>query len=113
MQAKYNRVGTETPFGSQNYRKNPDGSTTMVTDVGQEGRDLVGRAVGLGMTDSARMAVPPQLEGMAGALASRVGQRLGLQYGNQPIQLGQPAPMPPQKPQQPGPMPPTNLPGPQ
>ena len=85
----------------------------MVTDVGPEGRNLVGRAVGLGMTDSARMQVPPQLEGMAGALASRVGQRMGLQYGNQPIQLGQPAPMPQQKPQQQQ-MPPTNLPpGPQ
>ena len=86
----------------------------MITDIGPEGRALVGRAVGLGMTDSARMGIPPQLEGMAGALASRVGQRMGLQYGNQPIQLGQQAPMPQQKPQQQGQMPPTNLPpGPQ
>ena len=82
----------------------------MVTDIGQEGRGLVGRAVGLGMTDSARMNVPPQLEGMAGALASRVGQRMGLQYGNQPMQLGQQAPMPAQKPQQQQMPPPANLP---
>ena len=113
LQAKYNRVGVETPFGSQNYAKNPDGTYKMVTDIGPEGQQLVSRAVGLGMTDSARMAVPPQLEGMAGALASRVGQRMGLQYGNQPIQLGQPAPMPQQKPQQQQQLPPTNLPGPQ
>ena len=84
----------------------------MITDIGPEGRGLVGRAVGLGMTDSARMNVPPQLEGMAGALASRVGQRMGLQYGNQPMQLGQQAPRPPAKPQQQQ-LPPTNLPGPQ
>ena len=64
----------------------------MVTDIGPEGRGLVGRAVGLGMTDSSRMNIPPQLEGIAGALASRVGQRYGLQYGSQPMQLGsQPA----------------------
>ena len=85
----------------------------MITDIGPEGRGLVGRAVGLGMTDSARMNVPPQLEGMAGALASRVGQRMGLQYGNQPMQLGQQAPRPAQKPQQQQQLPPTNLPGPQ
>ena len=86
----------------------------MVTDIGQEGRGLVGRAVGLGMKDSARMQVPGQMEGIAGALASRVGQRYGLQYGNHPLQLAQGAPMPAQKPQQQGQMPPTNLPpGPQ
>lgn len=92
-------MGVETPFGSQNYRKNPDGTTTMVTDIGEEGRGLVGRAVGLGMTDSSRMQIPPQLEGIAGALASRVGQRYGLQYGSQPMQLGSPAPQPAAKPQ--------------
>ena len=60
---------------------------------------------------AAGMNVPPQLEGMAGALASRVGQRLGLQYGNQPIQLGQPAPTPAAKPQQQQLPPAQNLPG--
>lgn len=85
----------------------------MVTDIGPEGRGLVGRAVGLGMTDSARMQVPGQMNGIAGALASRVGQRIGLNYGNQPLQLASQAPMPAQKPQQQGQMPPTNLPGPQ
>lgn len=88
----------ETPFGSQNYRKNPDGTTTMVTDVGPEGRELVGRAVGLGMTDSNRMQAPGQLGNMAGALASRVGQRLGLDMGNMPIQIGQQPAMPQAKP---------------
>jgi len=103
----------ETPFGSQSYAKNPDGSYKMVTDIGPQGQQLVSRAVGLGMTDSARMSIPPQLQGMAGALASRVGQRMGLQYGNHPIQLSPQAPMPAQKPQQQNQMPPTNLPGPQ
>lgn len=112
LQAQTNRVGVETPFGSQNYRKNPDGTTTMVTDVGQEGRNLVGRAVGMGMTDSNRMQVPAQMNGLAGALMSRVGQRLGQNYGSQPVQLSQSPAMPAAKPQQQGPMPPTNLPGP-
>ena len=85
----------------------------MVTDIGPEGRGLVGRAVGLGMTDSQRMSIPPQLQGMAGALASRVGQRMGLQYGNHPMELSGQAPMPAAKPQPQQQMPPTNLPGPQ
>lgn len=63
------------------------------------------------MTDSARMGIPPQLEGMAGALASRVGQRLGLNYGNQPVQLSPQAGMPQAKPQ-PQQSPPPQLPPP-
>ncbi len=101
----------ETPFGSQNYRKNPDGTTTMITDIGPQGRGLVGRAVGLGMTDSTRMHIPPQLEGIAGALASRVGQRMGKSYGSQPMQLMGNAPQPQAKPQAQTPPPPQNLPG--
>lgn len=72
----------------------------MVTDIGPEGRGLVGRAVGLGMTDSSRMNIPPQLNGIAGALASRIGQRVGLEYGSQPMQLTQTPAHPPAKPQQ-------------
>lgn len=90
----------ETPFGSQKYQRNPDGSYNMLTDIGPEGKALVGRAVGLGMTDSNRMQAPAQLNGLAGALASRVGQRLGLDYGNQPIQLTQTPAQPQAKPQQ-------------
>lgn len=73
LQSKYNRVGVETPFGSQRYDRNPDGSYNMVTDIGDEGKGLVSRAVGLGMTDSNRMQSAPQLNGIAGALASRIG----------------------------------------
>lgn len=83
----------------------------MVTDIGPEGRGLVGRAVGLGMTDSTRMGIPPQLEGLAGALASRVGQRLGQSYGSQPMQLMGNAPQPAAKPQQQQLPPAQNLPG--
>lgn len=66
LQAQYNRVGVRTPFGEQRYEVGPDGrSSTMVTDIGPEGQALVGRAVGLGMTDSARMQVPRQIDGLA------------------------------------------------
>lgn len=100
LQSKYNRVGVETPFGSQRYDRNPDGSYNMVTDIGDEGKGLVSRAVGLGMTDSNRLQSAPQLDGIAGALASRIGQRMGLEYGNQPMQLTQTPAMPQAKPQQ-------------
>lgn len=90
LQAQYNRVGTETPFGAQNYRRNPDGTFSMVTDIGPEGRALVGRAVGLGMTDSSRMQVPAHLNALAGALAGRIGQRFGMQ-GPQGFSLSSPA----------------------
>lgn len=99
LQSKYNRVGVETPFGSQRYDRNPDGSYNMVTDIGDEGKGLVSRAVGLGMTDSNRMQAAPQLNGMAGALASRIGQRMGLEYGNHPMQLTQTPAQAPTKPQ--------------
>ena len=100
MQAKYNRVGVETPFGSQNYQKNPDGSYKMVTDIGPEGQALVSRAAGLGMTDSNRLQTPGQLSPIMGALASRVGQRLGVPLGNMPINLSQAPAQPQAKPQQ-------------
>lgn len=100
LQSKYNRVGVETPFGAQRYERLPDGSYNMVTDIGEEGKGLVGRAVGLGMTDSKRLQAPAQMNGIAGALASRVGQRLGLEYGSQPMQLSQSPSQPPAKPQQ-------------
>lgn len=101
----------ETPFGSQNYRKNPDGTTTMVTDIGPSGQQLVGRAASLGMTDSNRLQTPGQLNGIAGALMSRVGQRLGMPMGSFPSQLSQPAAQPQQKPQQQQMPTPNNLPG--
>lgn len=96
LQAQYNRVGTETPFGSQNYRRNPDGTFSMVTDIGPEGRGLVGRAVGIGMTDGNRMQVPEQISGIASALADRIGSRFGLPAGGG-FQLAPQAAMPPAK----------------
>jgi hypothetical protein len=66
LQAQYNRVGVQTPFGSQRYEVGPDGrSSTLVTDIGPEGRALVGRAMGLANTDSNRMNVNPQIDGLA------------------------------------------------
>ena len=122
LQAEANRVGVETPFGSQNYRRNPDGTTSMVTDIGPEGRALVGRAVGLGMTDSTRMQAPGQVNQIASALANRIGGRFGIEPG-QAFNVSGPAAMPqakaqpqqppaaqlPQAPQPSGPMP--NAPG--
>ena len=110
LQSKYNRVGVETPFGSQRYDRNPDGSYNMVTDIGDEGKGLVSRAVGLGMTDSNRLQAPEQLNGIAGALTSRIGQRYGLNYGNHPIQLTQTPAQPAAKPQQQAAPPPQGLP---
>lgn len=90
LQAQYNRVGVRTPFGEQRYEVGPDGrSSTMVTDIGPEGQALVGRAVGLGMTDSARMQVPSQINGLAQALANRVGGRFGM-APEQGMQLASP-----------------------
>lgn len=107
LQAQYNRVGVRTPFGEQRYEVGPDGrSSTMVTDIGPEGRALVGRAVGLGMTDSSRMQVPNQINGLAQALANRVGGRFGMapEQGME-IAPRQSPPQQPQKPQASGTMP--------
>ena len=54
LQAEYNRVNVDTPFGSQTYVPGPNGSTTLRSDIGPLGEALVGRGVGLGMTESAR-----------------------------------------------------------
>lgn len=98
LQAQYNRVGYETPFGAQNYITNPDGTFTLKTDIGPEGRKLVERAVGIGMTDSNRFAVPDQINSIASALANRVGERFGLPAG-QGFQLSPQAAKPSAKPQ--------------
>ena len=87
LQARTNRVGVETPYGSQNYRTNPDGTTTLVTDVGADGQNMINRAGGLAMTDSARMDEHPQLNALAGALSGRVGNRLGVGGGGGPMNL--------------------------
>lgn len=103
LQDKYNRVGVETPFGSQNYRTNPDGTRTLVTTLGPQGQQLVDRSMGLAMTDSEQMHVPQQVNDIAAALAGRVGGRFGLQTG-QPMQLGTGQSQKPPQGQQPPPM---------
>lgn len=98
LQAQYNRVGYRTPFGEQRYIVGPDGrSSVMETDIGPEGRALVGRAVGIGMTDSARMRPPEQVNAIAGALANRIGSRFGLDP-QQGFQLSQTPAQTPSKP---------------
>lgn len=52
------------------------------------------------MTGSAQQQVSPQMESIAGALASRVGQRVGQGTTNQPMQLMGNQPQQQQKPQQ-------------
>lgn len=93
-------MGVETPFGSQSYAQNPDGSYKMVTDIGQQGQQLVSRAAGLGMTDSTRLQAPGQLNPITGALMSRVGQRMGIPMGSYSTPVSQPPAQPPAKPQQ-------------
>lgn len=83
----------------------------MVTDIGPLGQQLVGRAASLGMTDSNRLQLPGQLNPIASALMSRVGQRVGIPMGQFGTQLAQAPAMPQQKPQQQQMPPPNNLPG--
>lgn len=93
LQAEYNRVNVDTPFGSQTYVPGPDGSTTLRTDIGPLGQALVGRGVSLGMTDSARQNVDPRMNELAGALLGRVGDRFGMNLGGA-LQLSPDAAMP-------------------
>ena len=103
LQAQYNRVGVETPFGAQNYRTNKDGSQSLVTTLGPQGQQLVDRSVGLSMIDSEQMQVPDQVNQIASALAGRAGNRLGVQTGG-PMQLGSSQQQKPPQGQQPPPM---------
>ena len=96
LQAKYSQIGVETPFGAQNYRRNPDGSTSLVTSLSPGGQALVNRSMGLGMTDSDQVFVPGQMNGIASALANRVGGRLGLAPQQNGVHLGQSKPTPTQ-----------------
>lgn len=96
LQAKYSRVGVETPFGAQNYRTNPDGTTTLVTSMSPQGQALVNRSMGLGMTDSDQVFVPEQMNGIASELANRVGGRFGMQPQQGGVRLGPSKPMSPQ-----------------
>lgn len=114
LQAEYNRVNVDTPFGSQTYVPGPNGSTTLKTDIGPLGQQLVNRGVGLGMTDSNRMSVDPRMNELAGALLGNVGKRFGMDLGGS-LQLAPEANMPqtPAKPQQqvqPAPAPTTAMP---
>lgn len=112
LQAEYNRVNVDTPFGKQTYVPGPGGSTTLKTDIGPMGQALVGRGVSLGMTDSARQSVDPRMNELAGALLGRVGDRFGMDLGGA-LQLSPDAAMPQQmqkpapQPQQPVPQLPT------
>jgi len=106
LQAEYNRVNVDTPFGSQTYVPGPNGTTTLKTDIGPLGQQLVDRGVSLGMTDSNRMTVDPRMNELAGALLGKVGDRFGMNLGGslqlaptpnmpQPSSKPQPQPQPP------------------
>lgn len=104
LQSKYNRIGSNNQLGGQNYERNPDGSFNLNTTLSPQGQALADRAGQLGMTGSAQQQISPQMESIAGALASRVGQRVGQGITNQPIQLmgQQQQPQKPQTQAQPG-----------
>lgn len=93
LQQRYSQVGVETPFGSQTYRRNPDGTTTLVTGLSQPGQALVNRSMGLGMTDSDQVFVPGQVNDIASAVANRVGGRFGLAPQQGGVNLGPSKPM--------------------
>jgi len=99
LQNKYNRVGANNQLGGQNYTRNADGSFNLDTTLTPKGQALADRAGSLAMTNSAMMQSHPQLDGIAGALASRIGQRNGLSYGSQPMPLMGQQQSPQQKPQ--------------
>lgn len=102
LQAEYNRVNVDTPFGSQTYVPGPNGSTTLRTDIGPLGEALVGRGVSLGMTDSARQTIDPRMNQLAGALMGRLGERFGMDLGSGAAQLA-PDPAMPQPQNKPAP----------
>lgn len=99
LQAEYNRVNVDTPFGSQTYVPDGNGGTTLRTDIGPQGQQLVNRGVSLGMTDSNRMSVDPRMNQLAGALLGNVGKRFGMDLGGS-LQLA-PDPNMPQTPAKP------------
>jgi hypothetical protein len=77
-QQRASQVGVETPFGSQTYRTNPDGTRTLVTSLDGPGAALADRALSLGMIDSQQVGVPDQINQIAQGLANRVGGRFGV-----------------------------------
>lgn len=100
LQNKYNRVGSNNQLGGQNYTRNADGSFNLDTTLTPQGQALADRAGGFAMTNSAQMQMPSSMNDLAGALASRVGQRVGIQQGSQPMQLMGQQQGPQAKPQQ-------------
>ena len=86
LQQRYSQVGVETPFGSQQYRTNPDGSRSLVTSLNPQSMGLVNRALTLGGLDSEQVQVPQQANDIATQLANRVSQRFGNRPGG-PINL--------------------------
>lgn len=99
LQSQYNRVGSNNQLGGQNYKRNPDGSFNLDTTLTPQGQALADRAGSLGMAESSKMHASPEAESIAGALASRIGQRNGLQIGSKPMQLMGNQPQQQQKPQ--------------
>jgi hypothetical protein len=78
MQMKYSQVGAQTPFGSQTYRTNPDGSRTLVTSLTPGSEQMLNRALALSQTDSDQMYIPQQVNQIAQGVANRVGNRFGM-----------------------------------
>jgi len=96
LQARFNRIGQDTPFGSTSFVQNPDGSFTQKQTLSPELQQAFQRALQFS-GPSQQVQLPDQVGQLAGALAGKLGQRFGLNLGNSPLSL-----KPPPAQQQPG-----------
>lgn len=114
LEAKLNRIGQDTPFGSTNFVRNPDGSFNQVQTLSPELQQAFQNAAGIAGKPQQGVEADPRLASLAGALADRVGQRFGIDPTGQPLSFkpaGEPQQFPqPQLPQEPAP--PQGLPSP-
>lgn len=78
LQQRYSQVGVETPFGSQTYRTNPDGTRSLVTSLTPGSEQMLSRALMLSQTDSDQVMIPGQVNQIAQGVANRVGSRFGI-----------------------------------
>lgn len=97
LQAKLNRVGQETPFGSTQFVKNADGSFNQKQTLSPELMQAFRNALSISGRPQQQVEADPRLAGLAGALADRVGQRFGIEPSGQPLSFkpaGQPQAFP-------------------
>lgn len=91
LQAEVNRIGANTPFGQQFFARTQGGGHTLNTALSPEMQRVAAQQLQLGSARSAQQGADPRLNALAGALSSRIGDRLGLDLGGGGLALtGQP-----------------------